>query len=168
MPIAEDVELGAGVVIHHPELVNLYGCSIGTESSVGPFVEIGRGVRIGHHCKISSHSYICTGVTIEDEVFIGHGVMFINDLEPWAMVDPRGTGGPTSKSKMVSTLVKHGASIGTGAIILGGVTIGPGALVGAGAVVAHDVAGKAVVAGIPARLIRESSAIVGTDHSSST
>lgn len=160
MPIAGDVQLGVGVIIHHPELVNLYGCAIGSESTVGPFVEIGRGVRIGTLCKISSHSYICTGVTIEDEVFIGHGVMFINDLEPRAAVDGRLTAGP-GEGKMMPTLVKRGASIGSGAVILGGVTIGAGALVGAGAVVAHDVANGMIVAGIPARLTRDRAQLGG-------
>jgi acetyltransferase-like isoleucine patch superfamily enzyme len=156
MPIAEDVELGSEVIIHHPELVNLYGCSIGAGSLIGPFVEIGRGVQIGAYCRISSHSYICPGVTIEDEVFIGHGVMFINDLEPRAVADPPGHGGSAATWTMMPTLVKSGASVGTGAVVLGGLTIGAGALIGAGAMVSRDVNENAVVAGFPARLLRYS------------
>jgi UDP-2-acetamido-3-amino-2,3-dideoxy-glucuronate N-acetyltransferase len=153
MPIANDVELGEGVVIFHPELVNLYGCSVGRDSTIGPFVEIGRGVRIGARCKISSHSYLCGGLTVEDEVFVGHGVMFVNDLEPRAAVDGRRV--DVNELELLPVLVKRGAMIGTGAIVMGGVTIGAGALVGAGAVVTHDVADQAVVAGIPARLLRQ-------------
>ena len=152
MPIAEDVMLGTGVVIHHPDLVNLYGCSIGSNSTVGPFVEIGREVRIGAQCKISSHSFICPGVTIEDEVFIGHGVMFINDNEPRAAVAGQRAG--PQDWVMMPILVKRGASIGSGAVIMGGVTVGAGAFVGAGAVVTRDVADEAIVAGVPARLMR--------------
>ncbi len=148
MPIAEDVVLGTGVVIYHPELVNLYGCSIGSDSSVGPFVEIQRDVRIGARCKISSHSFICTGVIIEDEVFLGHGVIFINDLAPRAAVGPGSPGWVT-----MPIVVKRGASIGSGAVIMGGVTVGCGALVGAGAVVTDDVADGVIVAGVPARLL---------------
>ena len=155
MPIADDVRLGPGVVIFHPELVNLYGCSIGNDSSVGPFVEIGQDVRIGARCKISSHSFFCRGVTIEDEVFVGHGVMFINDNEPRTTVNGRRIG-PDDWTVM-PILVKHGASIGSGAVIMGGVTVGAGALIGAGAVVTHDVADNAVVAGVPARLLRQRS-----------
>lgn len=154
MPIASDVKLGADVIIYHPELVNLYGCSIADDSTIGPFVEICRGVQIGARCKISSHSYICTGVTIEDEVFLGHGVMFVNDVDPRAAANGRRTSGPQDE-EMRPVLVKRGASIGTGAVILGGVTIGAGALIGAGAVVTQDVVDEAVVAGVPARLIRD-------------
>jgi UDP-2-acetamido-3-amino-2,3-dideoxy-glucuronate N-acetyltransferase len=89
MPIADDVELAEGVIIYHPELVNLYGCSIGKDTTIGPFVEVGRGVTIGARCKISTHSYLCSGVTIEDDVFVGHGVMFVNDIEPIATVAGR-------------------------------------------------------------------------------
>ena len=153
MPIAKDVELGEGVVIFHPELVNLYGCSVGRDSTIGPFVEIGRGVRIGARCKISSHSYLCGGLTVEDEVFVGHGVMFVNDLEPRAAVDGRRV--DVNELELLPVLVKRGAMIGTGAIVMGGVTIGAGALVGAGAVVTHDVTDQAIVAGIPARLLRQ-------------
>ena len=156
MPVAADVELGRGVILHHPELVNLYGCRIGDESSIGAFVEIQRGVIIGARCKISSHSFICEGVTIEDEVFVGHGVMFINDLEPRAAIDGRRAG--DGDWTLTPTRVERGASIGSGAVILGGVIIGQDALVGAGAVVTRDVAASVVVAGTPARLLRRDGA----------
>jgi acetyltransferase-like isoleucine patch superfamily enzyme len=149
MPIASDVILGAEVRIHHPELVNLYGCSIGALSAVGPFVEIQRGVRVGRLCKISSHSFLCEGVTLEDEVFIGHGVMFVNDLDPRAALDGRLR---TSEDWVLRPITVHlGASIGSGAVILGGVSIGARAMVGAGAVVTRDVPPGATVAGVPAR-----------------
>jgi UDP-2-acetamido-3-amino-2,3-dideoxy-glucuronate N-acetyltransferase len=150
--IAASVQLGEGVSIPQPALVNLYGCSIGDGSRVGAFVEIQKNARVGARCKISSHTFICEGVTIEDEVFVGHGVMFINDRHPRATVDG---GGLQSEADWVClpTLVKHGASIGSGATILCGVTIGEKALVGAGAVVTKDVAAHAVVAGVPARLM---------------
>jgi acetyltransferase-like isoleucine patch superfamily enzyme len=154
MPIAPDVELGPGVTIHHRELVNLYGCVIGAQTTIGPFVEIQRGVRIGVRCKISSHSFLCEGVTLEDEVFIGHGVMFVNDREPRAAVDGRlAAAGDWTLSPV---LVRHGARLGSGVVVMGGVTIGAGALIGAGAVVTHDVADGEVVAGVPARLLRAS------------
>lgn len=156
MPVAADVELGRGVILHQPELINLYGCRIGDETSIGPFVEIQRGAIIGARCKVSSHSFICEGVTIEDEVFVGHGVMFINDLEPRAAVDGRRAG--DSDWTLTPTRVERGASIGSGAVILCGVTIGRDALVGAGAVVTRDVAAGAVVAGTPARLLRRDGA----------
>ena len=156
MPVAADVELGRGVILHQPELVNLYGCRIGDESSIGAFVEIQRGVIIGARCKISSHSFICEGVTIEDEVFVGHGVMFINDLEPRAAIDGRRAG--DGDWTLTPTRVERGASIGSGAVILGGVTLGRDALVGAGAVVTRDVAPGVVVAGTPARLLRRDGA----------
>ena len=132
--------------------VNLYGCRIGDDSRVGSFVEIQKNVEVGARCKISSHSFLCEGVTVEDEVFIGHGVMFINDQDPRATLDGR----PMSEAdwKVEAIRVCRGASIGSGAVILGGVTIGPGALVGAGAVVTRDVAPGEVVAGVPARLLR--------------
>ena len=151
MPVAADVELGRGVMLHHPELINLYGCKIGDETSVGAFVEIQRGVIVGARCKISSHSFICEGVTIEDEVFVGHGVMFINDLRPRATIDGRRAG--DGDWTLTPTRVERGASIGSGAVILCGVTIGRDSLVGTGAVVTGDVAAGAVVAGIPARLL---------------
>jgi acetyltransferase-like isoleucine patch superfamily enzyme len=152
MPIAPDVKLGPEVLIHHPELVNLYGCSIGARSTVGPFVEIQRGVQVGSRCKISSHCFLCEGVTIEDEVFLGHGVIFVNDKEPRAAIDGR-LAGPQDWV-VAPTVVKKGAAIGSGALIMGGITIGAGALVGAGAVVTGDVADATVVAGVPARLLR--------------
>ena len=152
MPIAPDVELGPGVVIHHRDLVNLYGCVIGAGATIGPFVEIQRGVRVGARCKISSHSFLCEGVTLEDEVFIGHGVMFVNDSEPRAAVDGRlAASGDWTLSP---NFVRRQSSLGSGVVVMGGVTIGAGALVGAGAVVTHDVADGAVVAGVPARVLR--------------
>lgn len=149
--IAPDVKLGQDVKIY--AFVNLYGCEIGDESKVGTFVEIQKGVRIGKRVKISSHSFICEGVTIEDEVFIGHGVMFTNDKYPRATTT---TGALQSEADWVCipTLVKKGASIGSNATILCGITIGERALIGAGSVVAHDVPPNAVVAGNPAHVIR--------------
>jgi acetyltransferase-like isoleucine patch superfamily enzyme len=148
--IAPDVQLGDGVVIHHPELVNLYGCAIGTDTCIGPFVEIQAGVIIGRRCKISSHTFVCTGTTIEDEVFVGHGVMFTNDRFPRATT----VGGELQSAadwELLPILVRRGSSIGSNATILGGVTIGEGAMVGAGAVVTRDVPDHEVVAGVPAR-----------------
>ncbi|MBI5602433.1 MAG: N-acetyltransferase [Deltaproteobacteria bacterium] len=152
MPIASDVKLGKGVCFHHPELINLYGCSIGDETKIGAFVEIQKNAQIGARCKISSHGFICEGVTIEDEVFIGHGVIFINDRYPRATRD--GYLQDDSDWEVVPTKVKRGASIGSGALILCGVTIGEKAMVGAGAVVTQDVPDWAIVAGTPARFIR--------------
>lgn len=152
MPISEDVRLGERVTIHHPQLVNLYGCAIGADSRVGPFVEIQKNAHIGERCKISSHSFICEGVTIEDEVFIGHGVVFINDLYPLATNEDGSAQSQTDWS-VVPTLVKRRASIGSGAKIMGGVTIGQNALVGAGAVVTTDVPDYGIVAGVPARVV---------------
>src|SRR4026209_941218 len=150
MSIGKDVKLGERVRIPQPELVNLYGCVIGDQTVVGAFVEVQSGAKIGSRCKISSHSFICEGVTIEDEVFVGHGVMFINDRYP------RATAGDRLQTeadwKVVPTIVRRGASIGSGAVIMCGVTIGPSAMIGAGAVVTGDVAESAVVAGVPARL----------------
>ena len=152
MPIAPDVILGANVKIVHPELVNLYGCWIGAETKIGAFVEIQKQARIGERCKVSSHSFVCEGVTIEDEVFIGHGVMFTNDVYPAATTSE---GGLQTEAdwKVIKTLVKRRASIGSNSTIIAGVTIGEGALVGAGAVVTHDVPDHAIVAGVPARVI---------------
>ncbi|MFZ1547470.1 MAG: acyltransferase [Candidatus Nitrotoga sp.] len=152
MPIADDVRLAPGVVIHHPELVNLYGCTIGAGSTIGPFVEIQRDVIIGRLCKISSHAFICTGVTIADEVFIGHGVLFTNDRTPRAARDGRLLG--PDDWTVQPTQVAHGVSIGSGAVILPGVTVGRCAMVGAGAVVTHDVPEYTVVVGVPARVVR--------------
>jgi UDP-2-acetamido-3-amino-2,3-dideoxy-glucuronate N-acetyltransferase len=150
MPIAPDVKLGARVRIMHPELVNLYGCSIDDETRIGSFVEVQKHASIGARCKISSHTFICEGVTIENDVFVGHGVMFINDRYPRATADGR----PQTEQDwaVVPTLVKRGASIGSGAVVLCGITIGEGALVGAGAVVTHDVPDHGLVYGVPARL----------------
>lgn len=149
--IGEDVSLGERVTIFHSDLVNLYGCTIGDETRVGTFVEIQRGARIGRRCKISSHSFICEGVEIEDGVFIGHGVMFTNDLYPQAL-NAEGTLQAAADWTLAPTRVRRGASIGSNATILGGVTIGEGALVGAGAVVTRDVPDHAIVAGVPARI----------------
>ena len=151
MPVAPDVVLGPGVVIHHPELVNLYGCVIGDGTRIGAFVEVQRGARIGARCKISSHTFVCDGVVIEDEVFVGHGVMFINDRYPRATVGERLQG--AGDWAVVPTLVRAGASIGSGAVILCGVTIGARAMIGAGAVVVDAVPDGATVAGVPARLV---------------
>lgn len=150
--IAKTVILEEGVVIHHPDLVNLYGCRIGGGTRIGTFVEIQRGAEIGRNCKISSHSFICEGVTLEDGVFIGHGVMFTNDLYPRA-VNPDGSLQTDADWTLVTTRVKARASIGSNATILAGVTIGAGAIVGAGAVVTKDVPENAIVAGVPAKVI---------------
>jgi acetyltransferase-like isoleucine patch superfamily enzyme len=151
MPIAPDVKLGNRVQIHHPDLVNLYGCSVGDDSRIGAFVEVQKNATIGSRCKISSHTFVCEGVEIEDEVFVGHGVMFINDRYPRATADGR----PQTEAdwKVVPTCIKKGASIGSGAVIMCGVTVGRKALIGAGAVVTKDVPDNATVAGVPARLV---------------
>lgn len=163
--IAPDVRLGEGVRIF--AFVNLYGCEIGDESKIGAFVEIQKGASVGRRVKISSHTFICEGVTIEDEVFIGHGVMFINDKYPRATTD--GGGLQTEEDWLcVPTLVKRGASIGSNATILCGVTIGERALVGAGSVVTRDVPTGAVVAGNPARIIHESQQQEELSHESAT
>jgi len=147
--LLNDVELGAGVVVF--SFANLYGCSIGDETRIGPFVEIQSGVKIGARCKIQSHSFVCSGVEIGDEVFVGHGVMFINDKHPRATTDDGALQGSTDWERL-SIVVERRASIGSGAIILGGVRIGERALVGAGAVVTRDVAAGDTVAGVPARV----------------
>ncbi|HVG21710.1 MAG TPA: acyltransferase [Blastocatellia bacterium] len=152
MPIAADVRLADGVRIFQPDLVNLYGCTIGRDTKIGAFVEIQKNAAIGARCKVSSHTFICEGVTVEDEVFIGHGVMFINDLYPRA-TNEDGSLQTEADWRVVNTLVKRGASIGSNATVLAGVTIGERALVGAGAVVSRDVPDFAIVAGVPARLI---------------
>jgi UDP-2-acetamido-3-amino-2,3-dideoxy-glucuronate N-acetyltransferase len=151
MPI-KNVSQGAGVVILYPDLVNLYGCSIGEETRVGPFVEIQRNCSVGARCKISSHSFLCEGVTIEDEVFVGHGVMFTNDIFPQA-TNEDGTLQTDKDWVCVPTLVKRRASIGSNATIVCGITIGEGALIGAGAVVTKDVPDHALVVGVPGRVI---------------
>lgn len=153
MPIAPDVVLGANVQIHHPALVNLYGCRIGSDVKIGAFVEIQKGVMVGDRCKISSHSFLCEGVTLEAEVFVGHGVMFTNDPYPRATAD--GQLQTDADWTVVPTMVRRGVSIGSGAVIRCGVIIGEHAMIGAGAVVTRDVAAHAVVAGVPARTIRD-------------
>lgn len=152
MPIAESVALGRNVRIFHTSLVNLYGCSIGDDSRIGAFVEIQKNASIGARCKISSHTFVCEGVTIEDEVFIGHGVMFTNDIYPRA-TNPDGSLQSEADWKIVETRVRRRASIGSNATILAGITIGEGALVGAGAVVTKNVPDYAIVAGVPARVV---------------
>ena len=154
MPVAADVKLGTGVKIFQPDLVNLYGCSIGADTKIGAFVEIQKNAAIGARCKISSHSFVCEGVTLEDEVFVGHGVMFTNDRYPRA-ANEDGSLQTEDDWKVVATLVKQRASIGSNATIVAGVVIGEGALVGAGAVVTRDVPDYAIVAGVPARVIGE-------------
>jgi UDP-2-acetamido-3-amino-2,3-dideoxy-glucuronate N-acetyltransferase len=150
--IAPDVVLADTVVIHHPLLVNLYGCRIGDRTRIGAFVEIQRGALVGRACKISSHSFICDGVTLEDGVFIGHGVMFTNDMYPRA-VTLDGVPQTEDDWTLLRTRVGKGASIGSNATILPGVTIGEQALVGAGAVVTRDVPPFAIVVGAPARVV---------------
>jgi UDP-2-acetamido-3-amino-2,3-dideoxy-glucuronate N-acetyltransferase len=145
-----DVQFGENVTVY--PFTNLYGCTIGDDTRIGPFVEIQRGAVIGRRCKIQSHSFVCDGIVIDDEVFVGHGVTFINDNHPEAT-----TAGGELKSdadwQLIPTTVERGAAIGSGAVILGGVRIGEGATVGAGAVVTHDVAAGTVVAGNPARVM---------------
>jgi acetyltransferase-like isoleucine patch superfamily enzyme len=150
--IAQDVKLGQGVKIY--AFVNLYGCEIGDESKIGTFVEIQRGAKIGRRVKVSSHTFICEGVTIEDEVFIGHNVSFINDKYPRA-TNEDGSLQTDVDWVLETTLVKRRASIGTSSTILCGVTIGENAIVGAGSVVTHDVPDNAIVAGNPARPLRQ-------------
>lgn len=152
MPIASDVTLGKDVHIFQPELVNLYGCSIADETKIGAFVEIQKNASIGARCKISSHTFICEGVTIEDEVFVGHGVMFTNDLYPSA-VNADGKLQTEADWTVVETRVKTRAALGSNVTVMAGVTIGEHSLVGAGAVVTRDVPDYAIVAGVPARVI---------------
>lgn len=151
MPVV-NVKLGVGALITHPDLVNLYGCSVGAETRIGPFVEIQKNCVVGARCKISSHAFLCEGVTIEDEVFIGHGVMFTNELLPRA-TNAEGNLKTGDDWAVVRTLIRRGAGIGSNATILCGVTVGRAALVGAGAVVTRDVPDHAIVAGNPARII---------------
>lgn len=150
--IASSVVLGNGVIVHHPDLVNFYGCTIGADTRIGTFVEIQKNASIGKNCKISSHSFICEGVTIEDGVFIGHGVMFTNDPYPRA-VNTAGELVSDGEWEVVPILVKRCAAIGSNATILPGLTIGEGAQVGAGAVVTKDVPDYAIVAGVPAKIM---------------
>jgi len=152
MPIAAGVILGPDVRIFQPDLVNLYGCSIGAETKVGAFVEIQKNSIIGARCKISSHTFVCEGVEIEDECFVGHGVMFTNDIYPSA-VNRDGSLQTEADWHVVKTTVRKRASIGSNATIIAGVTIGEGALIGAGAVVTKDVPDFAIAAGVPARVI---------------
>ena len=149
--IEDNVVLGKDVILN--DFINFYGCKIGEETRIGPFVEVQKNAFIGKRCKVQSHSFICEGVTIEDEVFVGHGVMFINDRYPRATV---GSGELQTETdwEVVPTLVKHGASLGSNARILCGVTVGERAIVGAGSVVIEDVPAKTIVAGNPARVIR--------------
>jgi acetyltransferase-like isoleucine patch superfamily enzyme len=151
LSIAPDVKLGENVKLS--KFINLYGCEVGDNTKIGAFVEIQKNARVGNNCKISSHTFICEGVTIEDEVFVGHGVTFINDLYPRATTE---SGGLQTEAdwKVAPTLVKRGASIGSGATILAKVTIGERAIVGAGSVVTKDVPAGAIVAGNPARVRR--------------
>ncbi len=152
MPVESNVTLGSGVIIFHPELVNLYGCQIGDGTRIGTFVEIQKNALIGKNCKISSHSFICEGVEIEDEVFIGHGVKFINDLYPHATTAEGNLQGKADW-KVLRTIVRARASIGTNATILPNLSIGRGAMIGAAALVVADVPDHAIVAGAPARVI---------------
>lgn len=145
--LIDGVSFGAGVVVG--PFTNLYGCTIGDGTRIGPFVEIQRGARIGARCKVQSHSFICEGVTIEDEVFVGHGVMFVNDKYPRATTDGRLQG--EQDWQLLETVIGRGAALGSGAVILGGVHVGAGAIVGAGAVVTRDVVPGEVVVGSPAR-----------------
>lgn len=149
--IAPDVVLGKNVALN--DFINLYGCRIGDGTKIGPFVEVQKNAIIGKHCKISSHTFICEGVTIEDEVFVGHGVVFINDKFPRATND---SGALQSEKdwKVVPTLIKRGASIGSNATLLCGITVGTGSIIGAGSVVLNDVPDKVIVAGNPAKVIR--------------
>ena len=146
--LIDDVSFGEGVIVH--AFTNLYGCRIGDRTRIGTFVEIQRGAAIGERCKIQSHTFICEGVTIEDEVFVGHGVMFINDKRPRATTSS-GELAAGSDWQLIPTVVERGASLGSGVVVLGGVRIGQRALIGAGAVVTRDVAAGETVVGNPAR-----------------
>jgi acetyltransferase-like isoleucine patch superfamily enzyme len=150
--LIKDVSFGDGVIVQ--SFTNLYGCTLGDGTRVGPFVEIQRGAQIGARCKIQSHTFVCDGVRIGDRVFVGHGVMFVNDRRPRATSDS-GELQTEADWDLLGTVVEDGASIGSGAVILGGVTVGSGALVGAGAVVTRDVEPRSIVVGSPARRIGE-------------
>ena len=158
MPIGKNVQLGKDVRILHPDLVNLYDCIIGDETRIGTFVEIQIGAKIGARCKISSHTFVCEGVEIEDEVFVGHGVMFINDRFPRATTQDGQPQGPADW-EVIPTRICRRASVGSNATILCGITIGEGATIGAGAVVTRDVAPNAIVAGVPARVLGAAASI---------
>lgn len=149
--LLDDVRFGSGVFVG--PFTNLYGCAVGDGTRIGPFVEIQRGARIGARCKVQSHTFVCEGVSVEDEVFIGHGVLFVNDKYPRATTEA-GALQTADDWELLETVVERGASLGSGAIILGGVRVGAGAIVGAGAVVTRDVDPGAVVAGSPARALR--------------
>ena len=149
--IAPDVKLGRNVRLH--DFINLYGCEIGDEVKIGPFVEIQKGAKIGSRCKISSHTFICEGVTLEEGVFVGHGVTFTNDRHPRA-TNRQGELQTEADWECIPTLVKRGASIGSGATVLCGITIGENAMIGAGSVVTRDVPAGTIVAGNPARVMR--------------
>jgi UDP-2-acetamido-3-amino-2,3-dideoxy-glucuronate N-acetyltransferase len=148
--LIDDVEFGEGVVVF--SFANLYGCKIGDHTRVGTFVEIQRGAVVGANCKVQSHTFICDGVTIEDDVFVGHGVMFINDKRPRSTTD-EGSLQTEEDWTLERTVVRRGASLGSGAVLLGGITVGEGALVGAGAVVTRDVPAGVVVVGNPTRVL---------------
>ena len=150
--ISPDVVLGKDVVLN--DFINLYGCTIGDRTKIGPFVEVQKNAIIGKNCKISSHSFICEGVTIEDEVFVGHGVMFINDRYPRAATES-GALQTEEDWEVLPTLIKKGASVGSNATILCGVIVGAGSMIGAGSVVLHDVPNNVIVAGNPAKVIRK-------------
>lgn len=167
MTVSDDVNLGKEVKIFHPNLVNLYGCDIGDKTKIGTFVEIQKNVIVGNRCKISSHSFLCEGVILEDEVFIGHGVMFTNDLYPRA-TNEDGSLQTEADWAVVKTVVKRHASIGSNVTILAGVTIGEKAIVGAGAVVTRDVPDYAITVGVPARVVgdvrdRSQSSVITTN-----
>ncbi|MFO5491260.1 MAG: acyltransferase [Cuspidothrix sp.] len=164
MAIDDNVRLGQNVIIFHPQLVNLYGCQIGDETKIGSFVEIQKNVIVGAKCKVSSHSFICEGVIMEDEVFIGHGVMFTNDLYPRATNEDSSLKNETDWS-VIRTYVKRRASIGSNATILPGVTIGENAIIGAGAVVTHDIPDYKIVVGVPAKIIGNVPNMSELDHS---
>ena len=150
--IAPNVILGKNVILN--DFINLYGCTIGDETKIGPFVEVQKNVFIGKRCKISSHTFICEGVTIEDEVFVGHGVMFINDKYPGATSES-GELQTEEDWKVIPTIVKRGASIGSNTTLLCDITIGTGSIVGAGSVVTRDVPDRVIVAGNPAKIIKK-------------
>jgi acetyltransferase-like isoleucine patch superfamily enzyme len=151
LSVSDDVKLGKGVKLS--KFINLYGCEVGDDTKIGAFVEIQKNARVGRRCKISSHTFICEGVTIEDNVFVGHGVTFINDTYPRATT-PDGLLQTEKDWRVERTLIKQGASIGSGATILSNVTVGEHAIVGAGSVVTKDVAAHSIVAGNPAKLVR--------------